>query len=45
MISTSNFNGRENATTVSSDAKLEKDHYLDPSKAHDVRCCGDIRST
>jgi hypothetical protein len=29
--------GTENATVVSSDAELQKDHYLDPSKAHDVR--------
>ena len=28
--------GRENATVVSSDAELAKDHYLDPSKVHDV---------
>lgn len=29
--------GSENATIVSSDAELQKEHYLDPSKAHDVR--------
>jgi len=28
--------GTENATVVSSDAELDHDDYMDPSKAHDV---------
>lgn len=28
--------GPENATVISSDDELQKDHYLDPSKSHDV---------
>jgi hypothetical protein len=28
--------GTENATVVSSDAELEHEDYMDPSKAHDV---------
>ena len=30
--------GIENATVVSSDAELDHEDYMDPSKAHDVRC-------
>ena len=30
--------GTENATVVSSDAELDHEDYMDPSKAHDVRC-------
>lgn len=29
--------GTENATIISSDAELQHDDYLDPSKAYDVR--------
>lgn len=29
--------GTENATVVSSDAELDHEDYMDPSKAHDVR--------
>lgn len=29
--------GQENVTVISSDAELQHDDYLDPSKAHDVR--------
>ena len=36
MRSIADIVGSENATVVSSDAELQKDHYLDPSKAHDV---------
>lgn len=31
--------GSENTTVISSDAELQHDDYLDPSKAHDVSCC------
>jgi hypothetical protein len=30
--------GTENATVVSSDAELDHEDYMDPSKAHDVGC-------
>lgn len=29
--------GRDNVTVISSDAELQHEHYMDPSKAHDVR--------
>lgn len=36
MSSIAGIVGTENATVVSSDAELQQEDYLDPSKAHDV---------